>query len=56
MDFQESYLRAFFSFLGITDVQFVRAERLSKGVDVREESIRNARALVHDAVTQVLAS
>lgn len=56
MDFQESYLRAFFGFLGITDVRFVRAERLSKGVDVREESIRNARALVHDAVTQVLAS
>jgi FMN-dependent NADH-azoreductase len=56
MDFQESYLKAFFGFLGITDVQFVRAERLSKGSEVREDSIRNARALVRNAVTQALSA
>lgn len=56
MDFQESYLKAFFGFLGITDVQFVRAERLSKGGDVREDSIRNARALVRNAVTHALSA
>ena len=56
MDFQESYLKAFFSFLGITDMQFVRAERLTKGAELRERSIAEATAQVHDAVTQSLAA
>jgi FMN-dependent NADH-azoreductase len=56
MDFQESYLVAFFGFLGITDVEFVRAERLSKGPDARETSLREARALVRGAVEHVLAA
>jgi FMN-dependent NADH-azoreductase len=56
MDFQESYLRAFFSFLGIADVQFVRAERLTKGAELREQSLADARGQVHEAVSQSLAA
>ncbi|MBA5688934.1 FMN-dependent NADH-azoreductase [Rugamonas apoptosis] len=54
MDFQESYLKAFFGFLGINDVQFVRAERLTKGTELREHSIAEARATVRDVVTRAL--
>ncbi len=56
MDFQESYLKAFFGFLGITDVQFVRAERLTKGADAREQSIAEATALVPEVVANVLTA
>lgn len=50
MDFQESYLKAFFGFLGITDVRFVRAERLSNGAEARSESLQAARAAVAGVV------
>jgi FMN-dependent NADH-azoreductase len=56
MDFQESYLKAFFSFLGIADVRFVRAERLTKGAELREHAIAEARKQVHDAVAQSLSA
>lgn len=56
MDFQESYLKAFFGFLGINDVQFVRAERLSKGTELREHAMTEARATVRDVVTRALIS
>lgn len=55
MDFQESYLKAFFGFLGINDVEFVRAERLTKGPELRERAIAEARATVRDVVTRTLA-
>ncbi|MGA9332852.1 MAG: NAD(P)H-dependent oxidoreductase [Rudaea sp.] len=41
LDFQEKYLRAFFAFIGITDVAFVRAEGV--GMD-RAAAIAAARA------------
>lgn len=56
MDFQESYLKAFFGFLGIANVGFVRAERLTKGAELREISIGTARATVREAVTHALMS
>lgn len=56
MDFQESYLKVFFGFLGITDVQFVRAERLSKGAEVREQSIAEATTRVPAVVAHALAA
>ena len=56
MDFQESYLKVFFSFLGITDVQFVRAELLSRGPDLRERSLADAHARVRDVVAQTLGA
>jgi len=54
MDFQEAYLKAFFGFLGITDLQFVRAERLTKGPELRAHAIAEARATVHGVVTRAV--
>ena len=44
MDHQESYLKTVFAFLGITDVRFVRAERLSMGPDLRAQAMDAALA------------
>lgn len=56
MDFQEAYLRAFFRFLGIEAVQFVRAERLSRGPDASSESMNGALAQIADVVSQALTA
>jgi len=42
MDFQERYLRQFFAFLGIAQVEFIRAEGISKGEDVKQHEIAAA--------------
>lgn len=44
LDFQEAYLSAMFGFLGITDVQFVRAERLSRGPEIKTQAMDEAMA------------
>lgn len=46
MDHQESYLRAVLGFLGVTDIAFVRAEKLGFGPEVRAQSIADARAQI----------
>ena len=56
MDFQESYLRAFFGFLGIAEVQVVRAERLTQGAGARDASMADALAQVSRAVRDTLAT
>lgn len=53
MDFQERYLLAYFGFLGITDVHFIRAEGASKGEEVREQEIKNALNSVSDLVAEI---
>ena len=42
-DFQEPYLRQLLSFVGMTDVAFVRAEKLGFGPEAREQAIESAR-------------
>ena len=42
LDFQENYLRGVFGFLGITDIEFVRAEGLAHGPAQREQAIKVA--------------
>jgi FMN-dependent NADH-azoreductase len=42
MDSQESHLRTMLGFIGITDVTFVRAERLSFGPDAVEAALNEA--------------
>jgi len=42
-DFQETYLRALFGFLGITDVNFVRAEGVAMGPQARTKAIDSAK-------------
>jgi FMN-dependent NADH-azoreductase len=46
LDAQEPHLRAVLGFIGITDVTFVRAEKLAFGPDARAESIAGARAAI----------
>lgn len=55
MDHQESYLKTVFGFLGVEDVEFVRAERLGFGPEVRAQSIADARAVI-DAGCRRLAA
>ncbi len=43
-DFQEAYLRHLLGFIGLTDVSFVRAEKIGYGPDARDEAIQGARA------------
>lgn len=44
MDHQESYLKAVFGFLGITDVRFVRAEGVAMGEQARAQALAAAEA------------
>ena len=49
-DFQEKYLRAVFAFIGVKNVEIVRAEGLALGPEKRESAIRAALASVPSAV------
>jgi len=54
-DFQEKYLRAVFAFIGIEDVEFVRAEGLAFGPEQREAAIGAALASMRPTVTRLAA-
>lgn len=43
LDHQETYLRGFFGFIGITDVTFIRAEGLALGADSRNAALQAAQ-------------
>ena len=43
-DHQETYLRALFGFLGVTDITFIRAEGVAMGPDARQQAIAAAKA------------
>jgi FMN-dependent NADH-azoreductase len=49
LDFQENYLRSVLGFLGITDIEFVRAE----GVNMSAEHKTNAVAAAHITIGQL---
>lgn len=46
MDFQETYLRALFGFLGVTDLEFVRAEGVNVSEDHKVEALKSAHASI----------
>ncbi|WP_226093592.1 NAD(P)H-dependent oxidoreductase [Dickeya oryzae] len=50
LDFQERYLQAFFGFLGIHDVYFIRAEGASKGDEIKNREIENARSSIQSVI------
>jgi len=50
MDFQEPYLRHMFGFMGITDVQFVRAEGLAVSPEQRGKALAEAHGLIRTAL------
>ncbi|PVE21583.1 FMN-dependent NADH-azoreductase [Microvirga sp. KLBC 81] len=57
MDSQEPHLRTMLGFIGITDISFVRAERLAFGPEIRDQAIDGARAeLEHLAGTALAAA
>jgi len=43
-DFQEPYLRQLLGFIGLTDVTFVRAEKIGYGPDARDQALAESRA------------
>ena len=48
MDAQEPHLRTLLGFIGLTDVTFIRAEKLAFGPEVREEAIAAARRVIQE--------
>ncbi|MEK1932547.1 MAG: NAD(P)H-dependent oxidoreductase, partial [Pararhizobium sp.] len=48
MDHQETYLSTVFGFIGITDVEFVRAEGLAISPDSKEAAIAEAEKAIAD--------
>ena len=52
MDSQEPHLRNLLAFIGITDVTFVRAEKLAFGPEAREQAIDAARQQIGDAIRE----
>ena len=44
IDFQEPYLRQLLGFIGLTDVTFVRAEKIGYGPDARDQALADSRA------------
>ena len=43
-DFQEAYLRHVFGFIGVTDIEFVRAEGIGIGPEQRAKAVNEAHA------------
>jgi FMN-dependent NADH-azoreductase len=52
MDAQEPHLRTLLGFIGITDVTFIRAEKLAFGPELREQAIDAARRVIRDELLQ----
>jgi FMN-dependent NADH-azoreductase len=46
MDFQEPYLRAAFGFIGIGDIEFVRAEGIAVGEEQKTAALKSARSSI----------
>jgi FMN-dependent NADH-azoreductase len=56
LDFQEPYLRHLLGFIGLTDVSFVRAEKIGYGPQAREAAIAGAVAELARLSTPVSAA
>lgn len=46
MDFQETYLRSVFGFLGITDIEVIRAEGVNMGAEHKQKVLDAAHAAI----------
>lgn len=46
MDFQEPYLRTLLGFMGLTDIVFIRAEKIGFGPEAREAAIEEAKKAI----------
>jgi FMN-dependent NADH-azoreductase len=52
MDFQEPYLRAAFAFIGIDEIEFVRAEGIAIGEEQKVAALKAARSSIRTLVAQ----
>lgn len=52
IDFQEPYLRQLLGFIGITDVTFIRAEKIAFGPEAQELAIASARSSIAMATAE----
>lgn len=50
MDFQENYLKTVLGFLGITDIQTVRAEGVAMGAEAKQQALHTAEHLLLEAL------
>ena len=55
-DFQETYLSAVFAFIGIDDVEFIRAEGLAFSPEHRANALEGALASVPDATERLITA
>jgi FMN-dependent NADH-azoreductase len=53
LDFQEPYLRQLLNFIGITEVTFIRAEKVSFGPEARELALVDAKERILEAVPRI---
>jgi FMN-dependent NADH-azoreductase len=51
-DFQEKYLRRVFGFIGITDVEFVRAEGLNISPEQKAKALQDAHAMIEERLLE----
>lgn len=52
MDFQEPYLRATLGFIGISDIEFVRAEGIAVGDEQKAAALKSARSSIGTLVAK----
>lgn len=52
LDFQEPHLRALFSFVGISDIQFVRAEGLAVSAEHKAAALQSAQTAIDTLVAK----
>jgi FMN-dependent NADH-azoreductase len=55
IDFQEPYLRHLLGFIGLSDVSFVRAEKIGYGPEARAAAIEAATGALQDIATREVA-
>jgi FMN-dependent NADH-azoreductase len=55
MDFQEPYLRALLGFIGLTDVEFIHAEKIGFGPEARDAALAGAKARIAEVTAGSLA-
>jgi FMN-dependent NADH-azoreductase len=55
IDFQEPYLTQLLSFVGITDVTFVHAEKIGFGPEARELALSTARSRIDEVAARIVS-
>lgn len=56
VDFQEPYLKHLLAFIGITDVDFIRAESIGLGADARDQALAAARVDIVESIDRIAAA